>query len=123
MPLNLVVATDGEAQDESTLHWAIKEHVTKTVRKGFQAHQLGVEFLQVGDGEEATLHLERLEEDVSRHHHSLQRDVVGVTPTTRQTNMTSDKLLGITLSGIDARMNGSPLTRWGPRSRWSVHEH
>ena len=106
MPLNLVFVTDGEAQDESILHWAIKEHVTKAVHQGFQAHQLGIEFLQVSDDEEATLYLEHLEEEVSRHHHSFQRDVVGITPTTRQTNMTSDKLLGIILSGIDVRMNG-----------------
>jgi hypothetical protein len=106
MPLNLVVITDGEAQDESLLHWAIEEHVTKIVHRGFQAHQFGVEFLQVGDDEEATRHLEKLEEEVSRHHHSFQRDVVGVTPTNRQSAMDPDRLLGIILSGIDARMNG-----------------
>jgi hypothetical protein len=106
MPLNLVVITDGEAQDELLLHWTIEHHVTKIVHRGFQAHQFGVEFLQVGDDEEATRHLEKLEEEVSRHHHSLQRDVVGVTPTNRQSAMSPDKLLGIILSGIDARMNG-----------------
>jgi len=106
MPLSLVVITDGEAQDESLLHWAIEEHVTKVVHRGFQAHQFGVEFLQVGDDEEATRHLEKLEEEVSRHHHSFQRDVVGVSPINRQSSMNPDQLLGIILSGIDARMNG-----------------
>jgi len=61
---------------------AIEEHITKIVHRGYQAHQFGVEFLQVGDDEEATLHLEKLEKEVSRHHHSFQRDVVGVLPTT-----------------------------------------
>ncbi|KAE8445985.1 hypothetical protein EG329_012624 [Mollisiaceae sp. DMI_Dod_QoI] len=106
LPLNLIVVTDGEAQDEPLLHRAIEEHVTKIVHRGFRAHQFGVEFLQVGDDEDATRHLEKLEEEVSRHHHAFQRDVVGVTPTTRQSAMTADKLLGIVLSGVDARMNG-----------------
>jgi hypothetical protein len=106
MPLNLVVITDGEAQDERLLHWAIEEHVTKIVQRGFQPHQFGVEFLQVGDDEDATRHLETLEEEVSRHHHSFNRDVVGVTPTNRQMSMGPDQLLSIILGGIDARMNG-----------------
>jgi hypothetical protein len=105
-PLNLVVITDGEAQDESLLHWAIEQHVAKVVHRGFVAHQFGVEFLQVGDDDEATRHLEKLEEEVSRHHHAFQRDVVGVTPTSRQGQMGPERLLGIVLSGIDARMNG-----------------
>jgi hypothetical protein len=106
LPLNLVVITDGEAQDEEILHWAIEEHVTKIVHRGFPEHQFGIEFLQVGDDWGATEHLERLEEEVSRHHMRFQRDVVGVTPATRQRTITPDKLLGIILSGIDARMNG-----------------
>lgn len=106
LPLNLVVITDGEAQDEEILHWAIEEHVTKIVHRGFPEHQFGIEFLQVGDDFEATEHLQRLEEEVSRHHMRFQRDVVGVTPATRQRTITPDKLLGIILSGIDARMNG-----------------
>ncbi|KAF9355366.1 hypothetical protein BGX26_006646 [Mortierella sp. AD094] len=82
-PLNLVVFTDGESSDEEMLHWAIEEHVTKIVQRGFVAHQLGIEFIQVGDDMDATRHLQKLEEEVSRHHMSFQRDVVGVTPTTR----------------------------------------
>jgi hypothetical protein len=105
-PLNLIVITDGEAQDESLLHWAIEQHVSKIVHRGFVAHQFCIEFLQVGDDEEATAHLEKLEEEVSRHHHAFQRDVVGVTPTNRQGQMTAERLLGIVLSGVDARMNG-----------------
>ena len=106
MPLNLIVLTDGEASDEEHLHWAIEEHVTKIVQRGYPAHQFGVEFVQVGDDEMATRHLEKLEEEVSRHHQRFQRDVVGVTPTTRMSNMNSDKLLAIAVSGIDARING-----------------
>lgn len=106
LPLNLIVITDGEAQDESVLHWTIEHHVSKIVHRGFPAHQFGIEFVQVGDCMYATRHLEKLEEEVSRHHHRFQRDVVGVTPTTRIAYMDAEKLLGIAVSGIDARMNG-----------------
>jgi hypothetical protein len=106
MPLHLIVITDGEANDEKLLHWAIEEHVTKIVQRGYQAHQLGIEFVQVGDCRMATEHLERLEEEVSRHHLMFQRDVVGVTPATRVSAMNPDLFLAIMLSGIDARVNG-----------------
>ncbi len=111
MPLNLIVITDGEANDEHILHWTIEHHVTKIVHRGFPAHQFGIEFVQVGDCEYATRHLEKLEEEVSRHHVRFQRDVVGVTPTTRISRMDGEKLLGIAVSGIDARMNGYMRTR------------
>ena len=111
LPLNLIVITDGEAQDEHILHWTIEHHVTKIVHRGFPAHQFGIEFVQVGDCEYATRHLEKLEEEVSRHHVRFQRDVVGVTPTTRISRMDGEKLLGIAVSGIDARMNGYMRTR------------
>jgi hypothetical protein len=105
MPLNLVVITDGEAQDEKLLHDAIEEHVTQIVHRGFPAHQFGIEFIQVGDDELATRHLEKLEEQVSRHHRRFQRDVVGVTPSGKLDRMDAATLLGICVSGIDARMN------------------
>jgi len=111
LPLNLIVITDGEANDEHILHWTIEHHVTKIVHRGFPAHQFGIEFVQVGDCEHATRHLEKLEEEVSRHHLRFQRDVVGVTPTTRIGRMDGEKLLGIAVSGIDARMNGYMRTR------------
>jgi hypothetical protein len=106
LPLNLIVITDGEANDEHILHWTIEHHVTKIVHRGFPAHQFGIEFVQVGDCEYATRHLEKLEEEVSRHHLRFQRDVVGVTPSTRIGRMDGEKLLGIAVSGIDAKMNG-----------------
>ncbi|KAI0048305.1 hypothetical protein FA95DRAFT_1558197 [Auriscalpium vulgare] len=106
MPLNLIVITDGEANDEELLHWCIEEHVTKIMHRGYQAHQIGAEFVQVGDCERAMRSLERLEEEVSRHHGMYQRDVVGVTPINRVGRMNSDVMLAIAISGIDARLNG-----------------
>lgn len=46
-PLNLVVFTDGEANDTWLLHWSIEEHVTHVIKRGYIAHQLGIEFVQV----------------------------------------------------------------------------
>jgi hypothetical protein len=106
MPLNLLVITDGESNDEETLHWAIEEHITKIIHRGYQAHQMGIEFVQVGDCQDATRHLEKLEEEVSRHHRNFKRDIVGVTPTTRVSNMNPELLLSISVSGINARLNG-----------------
>jgi hypothetical protein len=105
MPLNLLVITDGEATDEDTLYWAVKEHPARLIERGYPAHQLGIEFVQVGDSESATKSLVKLEEEVSRHHASFQRDIVGVTPANRISEMNSDLLLAISVSGIDARMN------------------
>jgi hypothetical protein len=106
MPLNLIVITDGEAQDEELLHQAIEHHVTELVHHGFPAHQFGVEFVQVGDCQYATRHLEKLEKEVTRHHHRFQRDVVGVTPANRISNMDPEGMLAIAVSGVDARLNG-----------------
>ncbi|KAK9762057.1 hypothetical protein K7432_012555 [Basidiobolus ranarum] len=105
-PLNLIVFTDGEASDEPKLHAVIEEHVTRIIQRGYVAHQLGIEFVQVGDDWEATAHLQRLEEEVSRHHLSFQRDIIGVTPTPNISKMDSEIAVQILLSGIDARMNG-----------------
>ena len=105
MPLNLIVITDGEATDEDTLYWTIKEHPSRLMERGYPAHQLGIEFVQVGDSESATKSLVKLEEKVTRHHASFQWDIVGVTPTNKISEMNSDLLLAISVSGIDARMN------------------
>ena len=111
MPLNLIVITDGEAQDEEVLHRTIEHHVTEVVHRGFPAHQFGIEFVQVGDCRWATSHLEKLENEVSRHHHRFQRDVVGVTPASRISNMDPQAMLAIAVSGVDARMNGYMRSR------------
>lgn len=53
LPLNLIVITNGEANDEHILHWAIEYHFTKIVHRGFPAHQSGIKLVQVGDCEYA----------------------------------------------------------------------
>lgn len=106
-PLNLIVITDGEATDEDILYWAIKEHLTRLMERGYPAHQLGIEFVQVGNSESATKSLIKLKEEMSRHHASFQRNIVGVTPANRVDEMNPDLLLAISVNSIGARMNGS----------------
>ncbi|KAJ3194743.1 hypothetical protein HK101_001970 [Irineochytrium annulatum] len=107
-PLSLVIYTDGETSDEETLHHTIESHVTHIMHRGYPGHQLGLEFIQVGDDQEATRHLRKLEDEVSRHHLRFQRDVVGVTPVALQGGfvMNPENAIQILLSGVDARMNG-----------------
>ncbi|KAJ3075019.1 hypothetical protein HDU98_009463 [Podochytrium sp. JEL0797] len=106
-PLNLVVFTDGESQDEEVLKHSIESHVHHVMNRGYVAHQLGIEFVQVGDDAEATRHLREIEEEVSWHHMNYGRDIVGVTPFLgNQGRMLDSELLtNVILSGIDARVN------------------
>lgn len=105
VPLNLIVITDGEATDEDTLYWTIKEHPSRLMERGYPPHQVGIEFVQVGDSESATKSLVKLEEEVTRHHTSFQWDIVSVTPMNKISEITPDLLLAVSVSGIDARMN------------------
>ena len=101
-PLNLVIITDGKVDDEFVLLSTLQEHVSRIVDRGHPAHQLGIEFLQVGNCRQATRHLHRIEEIVR----SDTYDVVGVTPVGYgQQRMSVDMLTAVILSGIDARVN------------------
>ena len=103
IPLNLLILTDGEANDEEILHWTIEEHLTNLIHRGYPAHQLGIEFVQVGDCMNATRQLVKLEVEVNRH---FKRDVIGVTPINQTSNINPDLLLAIAASGIHARIKG-----------------
>ncbi|KAK9761574.1 hypothetical protein K7432_013429, partial [Basidiobolus ranarum] len=101
-PLNLIVFTDGEANDEPKLHAVIEEHITRIIQRG----QVTLLINWVDDDWEATAHLQRLEEEVSRHHLSFQRDITDVTPTLNISRMDFEIAVQILLSEIDARVNG-----------------
>ena len=105
-PLNLVVITDGKAGDERILFAALEEHVSSITQRGHPPHQMGIEFLQVGDDQWATTHLWEIKERVSRHHQSFNRDVVGVTPVNRTQGIDAAALMSVINSGIDARVSG-----------------
>jgi hypothetical protein len=102
IPLNLLIITDGEANDKETLQWTFHEHLTNLTNHHYPAHQLGIEFMQVGDCMKATRQIVKLLKKVNRH---CKRDIVGVTTTTRMSNINPDLLLASAASGIDARIN------------------
>jgi hypothetical protein len=108
IPLNLLIFTDGEANDMGTLNWTIKKHLTNLKKGGYPANQLGIEFVQLGDCKNANRELVKLEVKVNRH---FKRDIVDVTPTAQIRNINPDLLLAITASGVDARINGYMRTR------------
>lgn len=103
IPLNFLILTDGEANDEETLHWTLEEHLTKLINRGYPAHQLGIEFVQLGDCKNATRQLDKLKLEVNR---CFKRDIIGVTPTAEIDNIDPDRLLTILANGIYARVNG-----------------
>lgn len=108
-PLNLVVITDGTALEGGLppfLSDTINRHVDRVVKRGHPAHQLGIEFLQVGNSQEATRHLLQLEQQVSDHHRNINWDVVGITPVGRLGHTMNGELLAQLIgSGIDARVS------------------
>ncbi|TPX54014.1 hypothetical protein CcCBS67573_g09629, partial [Chytriomyces confervae] len=73
--LNIVVFTDGKANDFYVLKYTIRHHIQILNRRGHLGHQLGIEFIQVGDDEIATAQLDLLEEYVDSHRGSTQKDV------------------------------------------------
>ena len=101
-PLNLLIITYGEANGEETLRWTVEEHLTNLINRGYPAHQLGIEFVQVSDCMNASRQLVKLEVQVNRH---FKRDILGVTAIAQISNINPDLLLGIATSGIHARIN------------------
>ncbi|KAI8611062.1 hypothetical protein BC830DRAFT_690821 [Chytriomyces sp. MP71] len=104
--LNVVVLTDGNANDFDLLQYTISHHVEMLTQRGCVLHQLGVEFVQVGDDEVATAQLDLLEEAVDAHRRNHARDVVGVTTARTIQCMDAEYATKLILAGIDARVHG-----------------
>jgi hypothetical protein len=67
-PLNLIVLTDGEADDEQE----VEEYLVETARTldelGAPKSHIGIQFVQVGDDVEAAEYLRRLDDDLKNLH-------------------------------------------------------
>ena len=75
-PLNVIVITDGEANDEHLIKSTIKHAVHELEVKGYHpSHQVGVHILQVGDDHGARRFLEKLDD-----HFKDDEDIVKLTP-------------------------------------------
>lgn len=101
-PLNLLIFTDGEANDEETLNWTVIEHLTELAHHGYPAYQLGIEFVQIGNCINATHQLVHLEARVNRR---FKYDYVGITSTTHINYANPDLLLADVVRRIIARIH------------------
>ncbi|KAI9351440.1 hypothetical protein BDR26DRAFT_851068 [Obelidium mucronatum] len=104
-PLNIVVFTDGDVNDEMLLWKTIGFNVDKLAKRGYVGHQVGIEFIQIGDDEQAAQSLLKLEAVVDGHQTKHERDVVGVTPSGRIRKMDGKHVLSVIADGIERRMN------------------
>ena len=63
-PLNLIILTDGEPDDMELLDRAIVGAARKIQELGARDRQIGIQFVQIGEEDEATRFLKRLDDDL-----------------------------------------------------------
>ncbi|KNZ54455.1 hypothetical protein VP01_2941g2, partial [Puccinia sorghi] len=101
-PLNLIVITDGEADDPDTLAYALAGFSDRLEEGRFPLNQLGVQFIQIGNDREATKFLKYLDDEL-RSNSSRRRDIVDTTP--YQGSVTTEFLIKALLGGINKRID------------------
>ncbi|CAH7685592.1 hypothetical protein BY996DRAFT_4573690, partial [Phakopsora pachyrhizi] len=78
-PLNLIVITDGEADDADTLTYALIGFAERLDQGRFPLRQLGVQFIQIGKDRAATRALKNLDDELKAAG-TRGRDIVDNTP-------------------------------------------
>jgi len=101
-PLNLIVITDGEADDPDTLAYALAGFSDRLEEGRFPLNQLGVQFIQIGNDREATKFLKSLDDEL-KSNSSRRRDIVDTTP--YQGSVTTEFLIKALLGGINKRID------------------
>ncbi|KAA1073698.1 hypothetical protein PGT21_022947 [Puccinia graminis f. sp. tritici] len=101
-PLNLIVITDGEADDPDTLAYALAGFSDRLELGRFPLNQLGVQFIQIGNDRNATKFLKSLDDEL-RSESSGRRDIVDTTP--YQGSVTTKFLIKALLGGINKRID------------------
>ncbi|KNE89696.1 hypothetical protein, variant [Puccinia striiformis f. sp. tritici PST-78] len=97
-PLNLIVITDGEADDPDTLAYALAGFSDRLEDAKFPLNQLGVQFIQIGNDSGATKFLQSLDDELRANSHR-RRDIVDTTP--YQGAITTQFLIKALLGGIN----------------------
>lgn len=105
-PLNLLVVTDDEIADRTLLNRTVKGHLKSLMEHGHPVHQLGIEFIQVGDCKHVTPPLVELLFEVGFHHCPYGRDFIDVTLISKIGHDYLNELWATLVGGIDARMHG-----------------
>lgn len=72
--LNLIVLTDGEPDEDNDVERMIVKYAKELDREEAREHQVGIQFVQIGDDPKATMFLKMLDNDLKRRH-GIGRDV------------------------------------------------
>ncbi|PGH12048.1 hypothetical protein AJ80_06867 [Polytolypa hystricis UAMH7299] len=112
-PLNIIVITDGCASDP--VGGAIKRFAKKLDKIDALPWQVGIQFFQVGNDEEAAKQLRGLDDDLGKDEGC--RDIVDTVPWSsgRRGGLTADGIMKVVLGAIHKKYDG--LTVTGQRER------
>lgn len=105
-PLNLIVITDGRSTDEeeeNNLVQVIVEIAKRLDKRKASLTQLGIQFLQVGDDEDATNTLRKLDNDLKGKYEI--RDMVDTEPFAKGGDFSHENVLKILLGSVDRRVD------------------
>jgi len=102
-PLNLICLTDGAPDREQDPEPVIVDIAKRLDAGRFPLFQVGLQFIQIGDDDEAGSALQRLDDDLKTVHGI--RDMVDTTPW--QGRLNSDFLLKALLGGLNRKIDRS----------------
>ncbi|KAH8918474.1 hypothetical protein BT69DRAFT_576358 [Atractiella rhizophila] len=102
-PLNLIVLTDGAPDRNQDPEPVIVDIARRLDAGRFPLFQVGIQFIQIGNDDEATAHLTRLDDDLKKVHKI--RDMCDTTPATAV--VSGDKLLKALLGGLNRKVDSS----------------
>ena len=105
-PQNIIVITDGEPSDD--VESVIINAAKKLDNWGAPPWQLGIQFFQVGDSEEATIALRELDDSLGGEEYKGKiRDIVDTVPWSGQngTGLNSHGILKVVLGAVNKRLD------------------
>ncbi|PSN74198.1 hypothetical protein BS50DRAFT_481317, partial [Corynespora cassiicola Philippines] len=110
-PVNIIVITDGEAQDDDQS--AIVRVAEKLDKLKAPTHQVGIQFFQVGNDPRATSHLQTLDDNLKKKStvDGNLRDIVDTVPWKRGGQaLNADGILKAVLGSVNKRLDDDDLT-------------
>ncbi|KAG0150732.1 hypothetical protein CROQUDRAFT_57765 [Cronartium quercuum f. sp. fusiforme G11] len=103
-PLNLIILTDGEADDPDTLAYALAGFAERLDQGRFPLTQVGVQFIQIGKDRAATKALQALDDELTKTY-GVKRDIVDTTP--YKGRVTAEFIMKSVLGAINKRIDKS----------------
>ncbi|KAH8924515.1 hypothetical protein BT69DRAFT_1241024 [Atractiella rhizophila] len=100
--LNLIIITDGAADDPDTLNYALAGFAERLDLIHAPLTQLGIQFVQIGNDPEATEFLRSLDDELKQTH-GLKRDMVDCTM--YPGHITGDFIIKTLIGGINRRVD------------------